>query len=377
MKFKITVITVCCNEKFRLKSTIESVRAQTYPDMEYLIVDGASSDGTINMMDEYSEDFRIRFFSEKDYGIYNAMNRGIARASGDYIVFINAGDRFYNENTIADMVSYFKDNNVIYYGKTCLVYPDGLKKIQDFSKQEGSLEEKLLNGFMPNHQAIFAPRGLLTDHYFRESYQVRADYEWLLYSVSKGYQCESVPVVVSCYDMSGMSSRMKNAAIFQQESKAIQNEYRTLVKREEIICRKKDIIENEQDGQKIESKYRRMFQFMNYWMTIRQKGISLGKYFQKKGYKDIAIYGIGSIGLRLLEELKEYNIEIRYAVDRNAAELCLDMRIITSEETLEEVGAMIVTAISDFNEIKEQLRKKVSFPIVSLEDIVYEAGLQC
>ena len=94
MKFKITVITVCCNEKLRLKSTIESVRAQTYPDMEYLVVDGASSDGTINMMDEYSEDFRIRFFSEKDYGIYNAMNRGIARASGDYIVFINAGDRF-------------------------------------------------------------------------------------------------------------------------------------------------------------------------------------------------------------------------------------------------------------------------------------------
>ena len=78
-----------------------------------------------------------------------------------------------------------------------------------------------------------------------------------------------------------------------------------------------------------------------------------------------------------MEELKEYDIEIRYAVDRNAAELCLDMRIITSEETLEEVGAMIVTAISDFNEIKEQLCKKVSFPIVSLEDIVYEAGLQC
>lgn len=80
MKFKITVITVCCNEKLRLKSTIESVRAQTYPDMEYLVVDGASSDGTINMMDEYSEDFRIRFFSEKDNGIYNAMNRGIGRA---------------------------------------------------------------------------------------------------------------------------------------------------------------------------------------------------------------------------------------------------------------------------------------------------------
>lgn len=230
---------------------------------------------------------------------------------------------------------------------------------------------------MPNHQAIFAPRGLLTDHYFRESYQVRADYEWLLYSVNKGYQCESVPVVVSCYDMSGMSSRMKNAAILQQESNSIQDEYRALVKREEIICQEKDITENGQDGQKIESKYRRMFQFMNYWMTIRQKGISLGKYFQKKGYKDIAIYGIGSIGLRLLEELKEYDIEIRYAVDRNAAELCLDMRIITSEETLEEVGAMIVTAISDFNEIKEQLCKKVSFPIVSLEDIVYEAGLQC
>lgn len=374
MKFKITVITVCCNEKYQLKSTIESVCNQTYPDVEYLIIDGASTDGTIDMMSEYSRHSCISFFSEKDHGIYNAMNRGIARANGDYIVFINAGDGFYSEHTIADMISYFKDDDTIYYGKTCLIYPDGLKKIQDFSKQEGSFEEKLLNGYMPNHQAIFAPRRSLTDHYFRESYQVRADYEWLLYSVSKGCKCENVPVIVSYYDMSGMSSRIKNSVILRKESVDILNEYRMLSKRKKVICQEKDV---EEDRQETESKYRHMFQFMNYWMAIRQKGISIGRYVQEKGYKNIAVYGVGSIGLRLLEELRGYGIDVRYAVDRNATELCSDIRIITAEEKLEEAEVMIVTAINDFNEIKEQLCKKICFPIVSLEDIVYEAGSQC
>lgn len=84
---KVTVITVCYNEKEKLKETIESVCNQTYSNIEYLIIDGASEDGTGDLLKEYSGCGHIYTYSETDHGIYNAMNRGIARATGDYVIF--------------------------------------------------------------------------------------------------------------------------------------------------------------------------------------------------------------------------------------------------------------------------------------------------
>lgn len=370
---KITIITVCRNEKARAEETIESVCAQTYPNTEYLIIDGASDDGTVAMLQEYSLKYKnIKFYSEKDFGIYNAMNRGIARAGGDYVFFINAGDLFYSEHVIEDMVSYMEeDTESIYYGMTCLVYADGLKQVQDFSKQNGTLEEKLLNGYMPNHQAIFAPRNLLTDNYFREQYKMRADYEWLVYSVSRGCRCVGVPVIVSYYDVSGASSRVKNNVLLRQEGQAVINEYWKYYVQNDLEENRK---EKEADREVTEQKYYHMFQFMNYWMAVKQKGVSIGEYLLERGYGHIAVYGIGSMGLRLVDELKGCNIEIEYAVDRNADNLRTDLSVLLPDETLPEVDLMIVTAVTYFNEIAEHLRKKVSFPIVSLEDVVYEAS---
>ena len=366
---KITVITVCYNEKEQMRKTIESVCQQTYPNIEYIVIDGASTDGTANLLQEYGEYPCISIYSERDFGIYNAMNRGIARASGDYVCFMNAGDTFYNTQVLSDVAGEIgKDRTTIYYGKTCMVYPDGLRQIQDFTESSANLKELLFQGVMPCHQSIFSPRKALTNHYFREQYRIRADFEWLLYSITHGCLCKAIPLIISCYDISGVSGRIKNMALTQKEDQKIMKEYQQDFMDAEAKACKVMFVDRE-----IETlKYALLFYLMNHWMMLKQKNYSIGDYLRKKGYHQIAIYGMSHMGLNLLEELKTQDIQVIYGIDRNSDNLCTDIKTISPDETLEKVDAIIVTCIDHFAEIEERLSKDVGCPILSLEDIIYE-----
>ena len=119
-------------------------------------------------------------------------------------------------------------------------------------------------------------------------------------------------------------------------------------------------------------KFQALFLLMNQWIRAKQEGKSLVSYFEKNGYKRIAIYGMSYVGENLLTELKDTGIEVVYGIDRNAGRLYADVDIFTLDDTLEEVDAIVVTAITFFDEIEEQLSDKVSCPIISLEDILYE-----
>lgn len=367
----ITIITVCKNVSKSIKKTADSVINQIYENIEYLIIDGQSTDDTLEVLNSYLQYKNVSVFSEKDFGIYNAMNRGIARASGDYVYFINAGDTLYNEHVITNVVSYIKNNpEAIYYGKVCLVYPNGLKIVQDYLKLEGTLQEKLLNGYMPCHQAIFAPRKLLLDHYFREQYKIRADYEWLMYSISKGNECINIPTIISYYGVTGVSGRAKYDFLFHEEEKRIISEYeQNFLHMKMTDCQKKIELSRKNS----ELKYEHMFRLMNQWLALKQKNINIDVYLLKKGYQNISIYGMGHIGVRLLDELKNSDIKVKYGIDQNANNLFTNLKVIFPHEVLEEVDAIIVTAITSFSEIEEYLKKRVKYSILSIEDVIYEA----
>lgn len=363
---KITVITVCYNEKDRLKKTIESVCGQTYPRIEYLIVDGASTDGTPDMLEKYlmNTDKNILFYSEKDYGIYNAMNRGIARASGDYICFINAGDRFYNETVIADVVSYIRDMDTIYFGKACLVYADGLMQIQDFTGK--GLE--FYKGHMPCHQSIFSPRDALVNHHFTETYKIRADFEWFLYSLRSGYKCKGLPIIISYYDVNGASSRIKNNGLLQQEGKAILQGYQEKAVKEGGA----DSMGAQAGVEEDLRKYKYLFILMNSWFALKQKNVSIARYFKAKKYNHVAIYGMGHMGLRLLDELKSCGITVDYVIDKDKDCLCAGVKLVSPDEKLDETDAVIVTAVDSYYEIERKLSGRVTCPVISLEDVIYD-----
>lgn len=119
-------------------------------------------------------------------------------------------------------------------------------------------------------------------------------------------------------------------------------------------------------------KHLTMFQMMNQWVKIKQNGKNVSSYFEQQGYKEIAIYGMHFVGETLVEELMGSGITIKYGIDKNANKICADFDIITPDSPLKYVDAIVVTAITYFDEIEELLKDKVNCPIISLEDILWQ-----
>jgi len=124
--------------------------------------------------------------------------------------------------------------------------------------------------------------------------------------------------------------------------------------------------------QGMSEKHLALFLMMNRWVRVKQEGKNLVQYFERKGYKKIAIYGMSYVGETLIEELKESEIEVAYGIDRNANSMYSALNIFSLEDSLDEVDAIVVTAITFFDEIEAMLSEKTDCPIVSLEDILYE-----
>ena len=119
-------------------------------------------------------------------------------------------------------------------------------------------------------------------------------------------------------------------------------------------------------------KHLALFLMMNQWVLVKQEGKNLASYFEKNNYRKIAVYGMSYAGERLLNELKGSGIEVAYGIDQNADGIYSEIEIVTKEDTLEPVDAIVVTPVFFFQEIEKDLAGKVDCPILSLEDILYE-----
>lgn len=136
----------------------------------------------------------------------------------------------------------------------------------------------------------------------------------------------------------------------------------------------KKVSDKTQQAQMMSDKHLALFLLMNKWIKLKQKGINLSLYFEKNGYKKIAIYGMSYVGETLLDELRNTGIDVAYGIDKNEDGIYSDIEIFSMERELEKVDAVIVTAITFFGEIERALKSKMDCPIVSLEDILYEVG---
>lgn len=130
--------------------------------------------------------------------------------------------------------------------------------------------------------------------------------------------------------------------------------------------------EKENKIQAMSDKHLALFLMMNQWIKVKQEGKNLADYFEKEGYKNIAIYGMSYAGETLIEELKGTDIHIAYGIDKGAESIYAEIDLVSPNDKLQDVDAIIVTAITFFEEIEEQLSEKVKCPIISLEDILYE-----
>lgn len=205
---KVTVVTVCYNAEKEIAETLKSVFEQNYQDIEYLIIDGYSSDKTLTIVSQYKKDYSlkenvsVRVVSEKDNGIYDAMNKGARLASGEWILFMNAGDTFHT----CDVVS--KIFNGRDYSGIDAVYGDTVRVRGDHHKfVEGKPLEDIRTGFpLPFcHQSIFVRTRHLKELEFDARYKQAGDYHFFARMYLKNVRFEHVPVIVSDYKMGGIS----------------------------------------------------------------------------------------------------------------------------------------------------------------------------
>ena len=152
---KFSIITVTYNAEKVLEDTIQSVISQTYHHIEYIIVDGASKDGTLSIINRYRSRIHT-VVSEPDKGLYDAMNKGIALASGDYLCFLNAGDCFHEDDTLQQMVHTINGNELpdILYGETAIVDKDRhFLRMRRLSAPETLTWKSFKQGMLVCHQA--------------------------------------------------------------------------------------------------------------------------------------------------------------------------------------------------------------------------------
>lgn len=194
-KLRVSVITVCYNCGKVIEKTLESVINQTYKSIEYVIVDGGSTDDTLSILKKYNNRINI-LMSEPDKGVYDAMNKGVKLASGDWVLFMNAGDVFYSNDVVERIFSNVVDPNVeILFGDT-MNDNNGVKKIIKY----GDLKR---HKYMPScHQSIFVKRDTLLTAPFDLNFKVAADYLFFYNCFIRGAKRQYVPIVVAIYDVS-------------------------------------------------------------------------------------------------------------------------------------------------------------------------------
>lgn len=211
---KITIVTVCFNAATIIEETIKSVISQTYSNYEYIIIDGKSTDNTLDIIKQYAKQISL-IISETDNGIYDAMNKGLKYASGEWIGFINAGDKYYGKDVLKDIFSTPLESINIVYGNTEFIRPSG-------RQIERSFNPSWLKKNMPTcHQSFFVRTDKAKEIGFDLKYKYASDYN-MMYNILQKYGIGSVKhvsTVVSSYNAcEGASMRFPNA-VFKETLK--------------------------------------------------------------------------------------------------------------------------------------------------------------
>lgn len=218
----VSIITVCYNEK-NVERTCKSIVQQTFQDFEWIVIDGGSNRETLEIFDKYKDRMNV-FISEKDDGVYNAMNKGIKRAKGLWLNFMNAGDTFFEDKTLEKVFknSALKRADILYSKSKCFM-EDGTGFCQKFPLWH-RLNYTFWQSNCLNHQACFFKKELFEKYgLYDERFKIRADFEKLLLFLTGGCKFEYINILGCNFFMDGISS--KNTDLLNKETEEIMQRY--------------------------------------------------------------------------------------------------------------------------------------------------------
>lgn len=229
MKPKVSIITVVYNGENIIEKTMQSVFAQTYTNIEYIIVDGKSSDNTLAIIEKYRDKINI-LISEKDRGLYDAMNKGLAAATGDYVWFMNGGDQIADIDVLCKIFELNIEAD-IYYSDTALIDEKGkylslLSEIGHNNAPDNLTAKSMQRGMVVCHQSFIAKRIITVP--FNLNYKISADIDWVIKCLKKSKKNLKLSFCLSKFMVGGVSS--KNRWLAVRERFLLFNEHFGLVR---------------------------------------------------------------------------------------------------------------------------------------------------
>jgi glycosyltransferase involved in cell wall biosynthesis len=219
----VTIVTVVRNGIDCLEETILNVTAQTWSNLEYIIVDGASTDGTVSLIKKYDQSIS-KWISEPDKGIYDAMNKGVDLANNEWIVFINAGDSFVSPNVIESVFSQNVSQAEIVYGDTCFTYPNHYRRTFRAKKID-----QFWQGMRFYHQSCFVRKTLLQSNRFNLQYKISADYDLLFRLYRQNRKFFDANLVISQMSTGGVSYEYRSSAFTEEKQIALSHQSQSIV----------------------------------------------------------------------------------------------------------------------------------------------------
>jgi glycosyltransferase involved in cell wall biosynthesis len=224
---KLSIITINYNNKDGLCKTLTSIAEQKNKSFEYIVIDGGSTDGSVDIITEYAKNINY-WISEKDHGIYNAMNKGICKATGDYILFINSGDHLFSSSTIDEILKCKLVEDLIVGD----LYIDYIKKKTSYLyslKNKKISKSFLLRQTLPHPSTLVRKQLLINLNMFDEAYKIAGDYDFFVRAVLSNATCQHIPVAITVFNDMGVS--YNNLDLVEKENKKIRKKYYNLVYR--------------------------------------------------------------------------------------------------------------------------------------------------
>lgn len=221
----ISIITICFNAEKIIEDTLKSVVNQTFTDIQYIVIDGGSTDSTLDILGKYKEKIDI-LISEPDNGIYNAMNKGIKFVEGDYILFLNAGDKIYDSDTLQKVFTCIQKNPTkeFFYGDVEILSGNKRHSIRRFKKK---LTKSALSELNICHQSIFYKHSLFQEYgLYDESLKIYADYDYNLKIIlAKKVSYKHLGEITSSFSLGGISTQKENYQERLKEKTKVKKKY--------------------------------------------------------------------------------------------------------------------------------------------------------
>jgi glycosyltransferase involved in cell wall biosynthesis len=218
---KISIITVVFNSKDFIERTIKSIQNQGYRNIEYIVIDGASKDGTLGLIEKYKSGI-YKWISEPDKGLYDAMNKGLSLATGDYVCFLNSGDQLYDAGTLERMIGSLTELPDIIYGETMIVGVDGneigLRRLKAPDKLTWKSFKK---GMLVCHQSIYVKREIAP--LYNLNYLIASDFDWVLKVLRKAKTVHNSNLILTKFLDGGLNKKYIPRALTERFKIMVKN----------------------------------------------------------------------------------------------------------------------------------------------------------